>query len=215
MRTPLVLLSVCLSCVAVFTLAMLGASYFARSSRAVHVRTTEGFDFGFASDEKLSWVGPRAGYRIDLARLKTQDGATLASMTGNKMVMLVLVDPNCGACKAATDEMHDVRNRIARSGIKYYPASVTTLQSPSEFSDYTRSLGIRAPALLWQRLDGAPAESLFTMVLPSHLLLDPNGVIVRKWPGTDQSANVREKMANQIVVDTIAEVRLRGDMLPP
>jgi hypothetical protein len=45
------------------------------------------------------------------------------------------------------------------------------------------------------------------MVLPSHLLLDANGLIVRKWPGTDQSAKVREKMANQIVADTVEELK--------
>jgi hypothetical protein len=198
-----------MSCVLVFILAMLGTSYFAKSSRAVHVRTTEGYDFSFASDEKLSWVGPKVGDRINLARLKTQEGVTLAGLTGNGMIMVVLVDPTCGACKAATDEMHDVRNRIARSGIKYYPASVTTHQSAGQFVEYTRSLGIRAPALLWQRQEEAPPEALFTMVLPSHLLLDANGLIVRKWPGTDQSANVRERMANQIVTETAAEVTLR------
>jgi hypothetical protein len=210
LRTSLVFLSVCLSCVAAFTLAMLGASYFVKSSRAVHLRTTEGFDFSFASDEKLSWVGPKVGDRINLARLKTQEGVSLASMTRNNMVMVVLVDPNCGACKAATDEMHDIRNRIAASGIRYYAASVTTLQPSAQFVEYTMSLGIRSPAFLWQRQDETPPESLFTMVLPSHLLLDANGLIVRKWPGTDQSANVREKMANQIVKETVAEVTLRG-----
>jgi hypothetical protein len=47
------------------------------------------------------------------------------------------------------------------------------------------------------------------MVLPSHLLLDANGLIVKKWPGTNYSASVREKMANQIVTETIAEVTRR------
>jgi protein-disulfide isomerase len=113
LRTSLVFLAVLMACVVAFILAMLGAAYFAKPSRAVHLRTTEGYDFGFASDEKLPWVGPKVGDRINLTRLKTQEGVTLASMTGNKMVMVVLVDPTCGACKAATDEMHNVQNRIA------------------------------------------------------------------------------------------------------
>jgi peroxiredoxin len=207
LRTSLVFLAVLMACVVAFILAMLGAAYFAKPSRAVHLRTTEGYDFGFASDEKLPWVGPKVGDRINLTRLKTQEGVTLASMTGNKMVMVVLLDSPWGACKAATDEMHDVQNRIAPSGIEYYPMSVTTLKSSAQFVEYTRSLGIRAPALLWQRRDEVPPESLFTMVLPSHPLLDANGLIVRKWPGTDQSAKVREKMANQIVADTVEELK--------
>lgn len=134
---------------------------------------------------------------------------TLAGLAGNNLVMVVLVDPECGACKAASDEMRDVRNRIALAGIKYYPASVTARQSPSQFLEYTQSLGIGGPAFLWQEQDEAASASLFGMVLPSHLLLDNSGVIVRKWPGTDQSPQIRRRMANQIVADSIEELKRR------
>jgi hypothetical protein len=198
------------ACVAAFALALGATSYLTESFREIDAKTTEGFDFSFASDEKLDWVGPKVGERISLARLKTQDGDTLASVARNNLVMVVMVDPDCGACKAASDEMRDVRNRIAEAGIKYYPASVTARQSPSQFLEYTMSLGIREPALLWQTQEEAPPISLFTMVLPSHLLLDSRGVIVRKWPGTDKSPSVRRRMANQIVADTVEELKLRA-----
>lgn len=197
------------ACVAAFAFAMGAASYLTGGFREIDANTTEGFDFSFARDEKLDWVGPKVGERISLARLKTQDGDTLASMTGSNLVMVVMVDPDCGACRVAADEMRDVRNRIARAGINYYPASVTARQSPSQFVEYTKSLRIREPALLWQIQEEAPPESLFTMVLPSHLLLDSTGVIVRKWPGTDHSQAIRRRMANQIVADTVEELKLR------
>lgn len=202
-------LALILASAVTFALALLASSYLTKTSSEVDVGTRQGFDFGFAADEKLDWVGPKVGDRINLSRLSTQDGETLADLAGNNLVMLVLVDPECGACKAASDEMRDVQNRIARAGIGYYPASVTARQSPSEFLEYTQSLGIRGPALLWQEQDESPPASLFGMVLPSHLLLDNSGVIVRKWPGTDKSPQVRRRMANQIVADTVEELKLR------
>lgn len=202
-------LTLILACVVTFALALLATSYLTKTSSEIDSGTTQGFDFSFASDEKLDWVGPKVGDRINLSRLKTEDGETLAGLVENNLVMVVLVDPACGACKAASDEMRDVRNRIARTGISYYPASITARHSPSEFLEYTQSLGIHGAALLWQDQDEAAPASLVEMVLPSHVLLDSTGVIVRKWPGTDKSPHVRRKMANQIVADTVEELKLR------
>ena len=202
-------LTLILACVLTFALALLASSYITKTSRKIDVGTAQEFDFGSAADEKLDWVGPKVGELINLSRLKTEDGETLADLAGNNLVMVVLVDPECGACKAASDEMRDVRNRIARTGIGYYPVSITARQSPSEFLEYTDSLGIHEPALLWQNQDEAAPASLFRMVLPSHLLFDNTGVILRKWPGTDKSPHVRRRMANQIVADTVEELKRR------
>lgn len=47
------------------------------------------------------------------------------------------------------------------------------------------------------------------MVIPSHILIDPTGIIVRKWPGTDRNKKVRFRMANQIAADTLEELKHR------
>lgn len=198
------------ACVAVFSVAMVATSYLARTFREVDSSSVARFDFSFASDEALDWVGPKVGQRIHLGRLKTQEGKTLASLAGNNLVMVVLVDEKCGACTASSDQMRYVQSRIGRAGVDYYAASVTTLESPSQLYEYTQSLGIRSPPLLWQSQEEKPPTSLFAMVLPSHLLLDNSGVIVRKWPGTDKSKAVRRRMANQIVTDTLEEAKFRA-----
>lgn len=67
-------LTLILACVVTFALALLTSSYLTKTSREIDVGTTQGFDFGFAADEKLDWVGPKVGDRINLSRLNSRDG---------------------------------------------------------------------------------------------------------------------------------------------
>ena len=187
-----------------------------RSDRPVSLDTNEGFDFSSSTDKNNPSAGPQAGTRINLARLKMRNGEPLANVLHTPLIMLVTVDPECGACKVASDEMHDVQNRVQPLGIEYYPvsvtASITSSKSSAEYFNYTDSFGFGTPGFLWANDEERPPEALFTMVVPSHLLLDRNGLIVRKWPGTDRSERLRRSMANQIVADTVAESKLRASV---
>jgi len=173
----------------------------------------EGFDFTANSRNKAS-AGPDAGSRIDLTRLKMRDGLSLAGVTHKGLIMLVTVDSQCGACKVASDEMRDIRTRIESYDIEYHPVSFSTsVAAPEEalnFFTYADSLGLNAPACLWTAGNEPPPEKLFLMVLPSHILVNTDGVILRKWPGTDSSSRIRRRMANQIVADTLNELRQRA-----
>ncbi|MEK6282054.1 MAG: hypothetical protein AABN95_16995 [Acidobacteriota bacterium] len=96
--------------------------------------------------------------------------------------------------------MNTIRDRLAGAGINYYFVSFTFSKDRSKFFKYTDSLGINAPAFL------APTksqiESLSMMVVPSHILVDRNGIILQKWPGTDSNKEVRDRMADQVLIDT-------------
>ena len=46
-------------------------------------------------------------------------------------------------------------------------------------------------------------------LFPPTLLLDANGIILQKWPGTNRNRNVRESMARQIVSDALNQLAIR------
>src|SRR4051812_36966308 len=68
------------------------------SKKASSQDTTEGFDFSYSLDETLPGRGPKLGEKVDVTALKTGDGINFSSVANNQLIMLVTVDPNCGAC---------------------------------------------------------------------------------------------------------------------
>lgn len=181
------------------------------SKKSSDVNTTEGYDFNSSLDESGPGAGPKLGEKIDVTGLKTSTGLRFSSIANQQLMMLVTVDPNCGACKAASDEIHDVQRRIKQSGIPYYLVSFTSSNPPTEFFRYTDSFHIDALSFLWDMNEKKPPESLHTMVLPSHILIDSNGLVIRKWVGTDIHKPIRRRMANQIVADMLAELSQRAN----
>ncbi len=121
---------------------------------------------------------------------------------GDGVSMLVLVDPDCGATSAASDQLRVVHDSMRKVGVHYYLVSVTSSAPPAEFFTYTRSLASDASSYLWAQNEAVPSPKLYSMVLPSHILIDQTGTIIHKWPGTSASEDVRRKMADEISSDT-------------
>ena len=71
-----------------------------------------------------------------------------------------------------------------------------------EFYSYADSLGIDAPRLLWSEQKVTAQGSLSTMAVPSHVLVDRNGIILRKWIGSNQDKSIRQRIATQVISDT-------------
>ena len=195
--------------IAVTLLAFVAAYILAKRDSFVGV-TESAREFNHPEDVNESWVGPAIGERIDLSHFKDEQEVRLSSAIGEGLSMLVLVDPDCGATSAASDQLRIVQDSIRKRGVNYYLVSVTSSAPPAEFFKYTRSLVSDATAYLWAHNEAQPSEKLFSMVLPSHILVDQTGIIVRKWPGTSVSEDVRRKMAEEIVSDTRAELALRS-----
>jgi peroxiredoxin len=159
--------------------------------------------YNFTVNENESWSGPKIGERIDLARLKDRNGVSLAEWIQGRVAILAFVDPRCGICEYAYDQMRFVNKNAKRAGVGYYTVSVTASTAtpdlkaltPSEFFQYTDSISVGAPAFLWDAADERPPDKLYSMSVPSHVLIDRNGTIIRKWLGTDQQESVRKRMA--------------------
>ena len=178
-----------------------------RSSRKRLIKTNDGYDFTYGGGgDNESWAGPRVGERIDLQRLKDRYGVGIKSAGQKHVMMIVLIDPECGACAAATDQLQGVHDRVAEKGVPYYLVSVTSSVSAPDFFAYADSFDLKSPAYLWGPTEPKPPSALYSMVLPSHLLLNDDGTILRKWTGTAISDYDRARMVNQIVSDTLAEL---------
>lgn len=165
-------------------------------------RTRDGFDFTPIRNAQHG-AGPEVGNRIDLTRLKSGDGESLAATVGEGPAMLALVDPECALCKTASDEMRYVRNQLSDIGVPYYFVHFTLSTPSPSLGRFINSLGVEANLFVWSKDEGLPPEQLFTMVIPSHILIDESGTIINKWPGSNNDKLIRDRMANQIVYDVL------------
>jgi peroxiredoxin len=200
--------------VIVTVLVATAASYiYARRNFLPALYAHRGSEFNHPEDANQSWAGPPVGERIDLTRLKNAHGMPLSAAIADGFSMIVLVDPGCAAAQAASDQLKLVREAVTKVGVHYYLVSVTSSVSSAEFDEYAHSLASDAPAYLWSQNEATPSQQLYGMVLPSHILIDRRGSIVHKWPGTDVSADVRERMAKEIIADTIAELNRRRESI--
>jgi hypothetical protein len=161
----------------------------------------DGFNFDKLRTENNKWKGPSFGEKIDLTQLRSKDDGPHPEAGEQGLLMIVAINPSCKTCKAATDEMAHVRDKLALVGIPYYVVSLVPLEKAQDFFAYCDSLSLGVPAYLWANKE-QPLTSLSTMVTPSHLLLDKNGVILRTWAGSNEDQTFRTRMAKQIVDDT-------------
>jgi hypothetical protein len=190
-------------CAAAFALAM-GGVYFAARLRAHPedvFRKRGGYDFGRHMNQ--DWSGPSPGERLDLGRFSGPAGEKITDSVSGDILMLATIDPDCPGSWVARDELYDVRALLSEARVPYVLVSATTNRPPDEFYKYAASLGVNAPAYMWSSKEGAPPESLFTMTVPSHLLVRRDGTILRTWPGTRNNQKLRFQMVNQIVADTL------------
>ena len=186
----------------------IGRGFFAQKTDSNTVATSgllriEGFDFNALRSKDNDWRGPELGEKIDLARLRTKENKTLASMIGPRPFMLVSVNPTCAMCKIAKDQMIYLRTELLRLDIDYHIVSFTfPADRQLDFFSYAESLKVGGQSFLWNVEDGPPSEAIFIMNNPSHLLLDQNGTVIRVWPGSYADKAVRDRMARQILADT-------------
>lgn len=165
---------------------------------------SEGFDFNYLVQNSTVETGPAIGERIDLENLKGPDGNSLANTIGEQAAVIVAVSPECGMCSTSADEMSEIRRRIEPAGVRYYVVSFEPAPIPVDFFKFADSLNTGAPAFLRSTNGGnPPAPRLTTMLVPSHFLVDRGGVVISKWPGSSNTESVRQRMANQIVTDTL------------
>lgn len=131
----------------------------------------------------------------------------LSPPRNGQTVMLVALGRGCGMCKNFAVDMSRVCDEVRPLGVEYYAVSFAGDGTADEFFDYAHSILPDVKAFKYLDVnDGAESSRLASMAVPTHLLLDGNGTILRKWLGASNSEAIRERMADRIVSDTIHEL---------
>lgn len=166
-----------------------------------------GFDFSARREGPAS--GPLIGERIDLAIPKERNGRPLGEAArGSSFCMIAIIDPHCAACKVATTQMRGIERRLRTPGIPYFVVMLSDSSDSASYFQYASSLGVSSSeTFVWDMLEAPVPSSLSQMIVPSHLLLSKDGIVVNKWPGTHQDPAVRQRMVNQITTDVMEHLR--------
>ena len=195
--------SLIIQCLLMFALTALATGFLVRW-RSSTARARGGYNFTSSQTDPAS--GPKIGERIDVALFKSPDGKTLEDeIRSHQLTLAVVVDPHCGACAAAKDQITIVREAIAHSSIYYCVMMLPNDVASTDYLDFAASIDLKNRAFVSSATEKSNS-ALATMVIPSHLLMDSNGTIVQKWTGTDRNQVVRQRMANQIVADALKEL---------
>jgi hypothetical protein len=166
---------------------------------------TEGFNFDLLRAKEIDWRGPELGYKLDLSRLQDRNGKSLGDVIGKGPAMLVVINSQCGMCTIATDQMLRVRNELSNKGLPYYTVFFISQSREVDFQ-YADALNLGSPAFVWNGTSGPPAEDVFKIATPSHLLVNGDGTVIRVWPGSYAEKSVRDRMTHQILADTAVAI---------
>jgi hypothetical protein len=98
--------------------------------------------------------------------------------------------------------------------INYYLVSFTPPPLNVDFFKYGDSLRVDASSFLWDTASGAAPSSILTMTVPSHLLVKNDGTVLCVWPGSYEDKAVRDRMAQQILADTLVATNTLNAILP-
>jgi hypothetical protein len=195
-----------LGCGIVISAALLAAKFFFFSPLGIW-GNHEAVEFSFAKvvNNPELWTGPKTGERFDSTRLKDRSGKTLASSTDvGQPIMVVAVNPGCGMCSQSANQMRQVRDAIAKNEVKYYlVAFLTPGQSPDNFFKYLDTFHVDVPTFVGSEKEGNTQDPLTHMLVPVHFLLDGDSIIRGVWPGTSSDKSRRDRMASQIVSETL------------
>jgi hypothetical protein len=164
------------------------------------------FDYdSIRKDEKISWKGPEEGEKIKLSGFKNERSAPIPQLPNKTLILLSLVDPKCGMCKRSADLIEHVRNEAESHQVKFFLISVTPEVSNEEFLEYAKTFGDSVEIFSWRNEDGSLLPSLQKMVVPSFILVDENGVVLRRFPGSSNEITIRDQMGTQIINETLSE----------
>lgn len=162
-------------------------------------------NFDYDSFRKNVWSGPKEGERIELGGLKSCDGEVFPQVPHKSLILLAVVDPNCEMCRMSADLINNVEREAESRGLTFFVVSFASTAPKEEFFTYADSVFKAAHSYYWEDRQLDPLPSLKKMVVPSHLLIDENGVILRRFPGSSADRLIRAEMATQIIREITQE----------
>lgn len=68
--------------------------FLSSDQQSKNVMLKQGFDFHKLRAESPDFISPKVGEKLDLENLKNTDGKSLLSVSGEKLFLLVAIDPS-------------------------------------------------------------------------------------------------------------------------
>jgi hypothetical protein len=187
---------ICLFFTAAIVVAFKGFDYF---------NNIQGYNYDSFIGKEYDWTGPKTGDVINLEYLTDENNKPLSEVSNQRLILLSVLDPECGACGMARDQMKFLQENLANKDVDYFIISFSQKLSPIELSRYTKSMNLAVSTYSWAGNYKDIIPSINKMVLPSHILVDAKGNVIKTFPGTDNQKSVRDKMVYQIIKEIIEE----------
>jgi hypothetical protein len=176
------------------------------TSRARSYLFVTRFDFdSFRKNEQLEWNGPKEGERIDLTQFRTEQAESFPQFPANSLILLAVIDPRCKMCRRSADLMEQVQAEVRSHGVNFLIVSFVSDVQKEEFFAYAKTLCKADEIFLWEGEKELVLPALRKMVLPSHILINEEGIVLRRFPGSSNDKAIRDQMAKQIIAETLAE----------
>ena len=192
------ILSICICLVlsTIIAFAIKGVSRFTSSS---------GYDYDSIIKKGYEWAGPKAGESINFDYLTDVNSKQLSEVSNRQLILLSVVDSESGSCRKARDQMRFLQENLKSLDVDYFIISFSQKSSNIELFKYVQSMNLTATTYSWTGGYENIIPSVNKMVLPSHILVDSKGKVIKSFPGTDNDKSVREKMTNQIIKEVNKE----------
>ena len=108
-------------------------------------------------------------------------------------------------CLVSTDLFERVRSEAKSNQIYFFIVSIAPEDRKEQFFDYAETLP-KSDGIYWRQTETDElSDSLQKMVVPSHLLINEQGIILRHFPGSSSEKTIRDRMASQIITEMLEE----------
>ncbi|GEM_PF-3020064 len=205
-RVLSIVLCLLLTCTIIF--GFRGFSYFAKM-----IEDLRGYDYDSKIARQYDWIGPKPGEIIDTSHLLDSEGRSLKSFSTKRVILLTVVDPDCAASRATKDQFRFLDENSEANGVDRFIVCFIPKVSSLSLSDYVSSLNLSTKSLAWNSGLVNVLPSITSIAYPSHILIEPDGTVIKSFPGTSNEKVVRERMVRQVLKEVLVEKARRGEGL--
>ena len=164
------------------------------------------FDYdSIRKNERIGWSGPKEGERIELSKFRTEQGESFPQFPEKSLILLSVVDPKCEMCRLSTDLIQKVQRDAESHQVRFFIVSFVSKAPKEEFFRYANTICKSDGSYFWQGEKEQLLPALEKMVVPSQLLVNEKGTVLRRFSGSSTDKPVRDQMARQIITETLAE----------
>lgn len=162
---------------------------------------TEGYDFRKFQSGDEDFAKYVVGSKIDLTKLVSTEGNGLLLAIPNELLLLNVIDPQCGYCSLSKDIIRKSRQTTEERMIGYVPVLFTSAPDEIDIRKYVQTLGF-SECYRWEA-HSMPPEIFISMPTPSHILVNRKGIILQVWFSSNKYADIRVRMSNQLTSDLL------------